>query len=164
MDDVIELTDAQKLGRLSALGILAAFVEAYEGYWDHWQWLELMSYVDGLGYPLSEAVLREATEREREAYLKGTQKEERPGFKPSMNRAGFEQTLVVINETDSFLSSLMRIKEEADGGIGPERKKALLDILSEKFTREVRERTEKGAWIPKKMVSDVEELMRRLSS
>ena len=158
MEYMCDLTDEQKISRIASAGILASFVEAFEGSWNHEQWLELVSYVRDMGYSVSDAPLGLALEEERELYFLGLERNERLAARAPV----IEETISFIESSDSFLSSLEKIKELASSEIGREHKKKLRLLLSEKFTQEVKGRLSNGAWIPRKLVDDVEALTKKL--
>jgi hypothetical protein len=158
MEHLYELTPEQKVSKIASLGVLSAFAEAYGGNWDHGQWLELVDYVQKMGYAVPEHMLGLALENERVKLFAKIEKQERL----DAHKLGVEETISFLESTDSFLASLERLKSVADKDMSTEHKKKLVELLSDKFTKEVRSRTEKGAWIPKKIVSDVEELKRKL--
>ncbi len=158
MEYMCNLTDEQKISRIANAGVLASFVEAFTGAWNHEQWLELVSYVRDLGYLVPDDMLGLALEKERETYFENLAKNERIAAKAPM----VEGTIALIENNGSFLESIEKIKELAGAEIGCEHKKKLRSILSDKFTNEVKGRLDNGALIPRKLVDEVEALSKRL--
>ena len=100
-----DLTDEQKILRIASAGVLASFVEAFNGSWDHGQWLELVSYVRGMGYVVSEDKLGMALEAERDRYFEEMAKNERL----AENAPLIEEAIVLIESSDSFPYSFEKI-------------------------------------------------------
>jgi hypothetical protein len=158
MEYMCDLSDEQKISKVASAGVLASFVEAFDGQWNHEAWLELVSYVEGMGCALPHEKLGLALEAERELYHRGLAKNEQLAEKAPV----IEETIAFIEGNTSFLESLEGIKGLAIVEMSHEHKKKLLNVLSEKFTKEVKDRMEKGHWMPKKIVEDVENLTKKL--
>lgn len=159
MGDHPEAKEEHGLERLSVSGILSAFVEAYEGNWNHDQWLELVAYARELGCQLPEERLGQAIEDEKHSFLGRLLEQE----KAAAHAQYIDETITLIDSSGSFLDSLERMKAMAGMELGHDHKRKLRDILSGKFVKEVKSRLSKGAWIPKRMVNEVEELTRKFS-